>query len=100
MNHDTLDDFRDETVPIESLPGWYWRRYDDGSGFAIGPGGVERFEYDAAPYYGRAIEYKARPDSGWDVFNGGLDLFWPWAEKRLAKTLAQNAGAPAGRASN
>ena len=44
---------------IETLPGWYWQDYSDGSGSMKAPDGRSFFAYDRQPYCSTGdIEYK------------------------------------------
>ena len=58
------DDFEEKIVPSEKLGrGWYWHKYNDGSGYLESPDGKEYMSYDLD-----TNEYKETNDSQYEFF--------------------------------
>ena len=63
----TMDDYETEDailVPAEELDGWYWRKFNDGSGCLISPNNNEYMVYDL-----QTKEYQFKRDKGWSYFS-------------------------------
>jgi len=54
-------------IPADSLPGWHWKEYNDGSGCLYSPDGKSYFDYDLSTHEYRSPRIKG---NNWCFFSG------------------------------
>lgn len=79
---------------IETLPGWYWQDYSDGSGCMKAPNGKSFFSYDRQPYSLTGdIEYKndlCSLRNNWTIFSSGNGTSGEETFRQFKTAMEQN----------